>query len=326
MSEPARTRLVPADPGAFTASEVTISANRGTFVDGEARMAGLIPSTANALHAISATSPFDAAHHVFSFFASAGNASLVSVSAGGLAPVVYDVAAGSVVSAPAGVDASVEVWWTGIYRCAYAFDAGSGPTTYTVQLVNSAAIGAPFAGDGKTAAIYVAGLQVDVGLRAPGSLLAADAQPADHLVFSAADGNLPARSAISFTMKMIAPAAARATDQPILDLNRAGLSEEQVQLFVAGQSGDLKYTGRGGGVMRWLIDHQKPLADGQRHVVAGSWSPASASVGINGMVAAAPTLTHDAAPFVFDQIDVAFSPGTSDHLEGLVAGLAFSTP
>ena len=43
-------------------------------------------------------------------------------------------------------------------------------------------------------------------------------------------------------------------------------------------------------------------------------------------VATAPTLTQNAAPFIFDQIDVAFAPGTSDHLEGLLAGLTFSTP
>jgi hypothetical protein len=329
MSEPARTRLVPADASGFSASEVAVTPSQAAFIDGGARMAALIPSTANALHAITATSSFDAAHHVFSFFAQAGNASRVGVSAGGLAIAAYDVAAGKVLSAPAGVEATVEPWGNGVFRCAYGFDAGPGPTTYSVQLTDpsgAAPIEGPFAGDGASPALFVSGLQVDVGLRAPGSLLAADAQAADHLVFAANDGNLPARSAISFTMRMIAPAAARATDQPILDLNRAGLSEEQVQLFVAGQSGDLKYTGRGGGVVRWLIDHQPPLADGQRHVLDGSWSSASAEVGINGVVATTPTLTHDAAPFVFDQIDVAFSPGTSDHLEGLVAGLAFSTP
>ena len=292
-------------------------------------MAALIPSTATALHLISATSSFDAAHHVFSLFARAGSASRVGMSAGGLATAVYDIAAGKVVSAPAGVDASVETWGNGLFRCAYGFEPRPGSITYVVQLADpsvTTTIDAPFAGDGTSAALFVAGLQVDVGLRAPGSLLAADPQAADHLVFVANDGNLPARAAISFTMRMIAPAAARATDQPILNLNHGGLSEEQVQLFVAGQSGHLKYAGRGGGVMRWLIEHQTPLADGQRHVVDGSWNPASAEVAINGVVDTVPTLTQNAAPFVFDQIDVAFSPETSDHLEGLVAGLAFSTP
>jgi hypothetical protein len=329
LSEPARTRLVPSDPSGFTASEVTMEPLAGAFADGEASMTALVPSTAKALHTISATSSFDAAHHVFSFFARAGNASRVGVSAGGLATAVYDVAAGQVVSTPAGVDARVEAWGDGLFRCAYGFDASPGSTTYVVQLVDptaAAPIDTPFTGDGGSRALFIAGLQVDVGLRAPGSLLAADAQPADHLVFAAGEGNLPARAAISFGMRVIAPPAARPTDQPILSLNRAGLAEDEVRLFVAGQSGHLKYGGRGDGVTRWLIDHQTPLADGQRRTLEGNWNPMSAEISVNGIVASTPTLTQNAAPFVFDQIDVAFGPGTSDHLEGLLAGLTFLTP
>jgi hypothetical protein len=329
LSEPVRTRLVPSDAGGFTASELTVDPGRAAFADGEMRMAALVPSTASALHTISGTSAFDAAHHVFSFFAHAGNASRVGVSAGGLGTAVYDVGAGHVVSAPAGVDASIESWGDELFRCAYGFDAQPGPATYVVQLASPSAsspLDAPFAGDGTSPALFVAGLQVDVGLRAPGSLLAADNQAEDRLVFEAGNGNLPARTAISFAMRVIAPPAARPTDQPILSLNRAGLAEEEVRLFVASQSGHLKYGGRGDGVTRWLIDHQTPFADGQRRTLGGSWSPTTAEVAINGIVASMPTLTHDAAPFVFDQIDVAFGPGTTDHLEGLLAGLTFSTP
>ena len=329
LSEPARARLVPSDPGGFTSSELTVQAGRAAFADGEPRMAALVPTTASALHALSATSSFDAAHHMFSFFARAGNVSRVGVSAGGLATAVYDVAAGQVVTAPAGVDASIEAWGDGLFRCAYGFEASPGSTTYTVQLGNptaTAPVDAPFSGDGTSAAVFIAGLQADVGLRAPGSLLAADAQSADHLVFPAGAGNLPARAAISFAMSLLAPPATRPTDQPILSLNRGGLAEEEVRLFVAGQSGHLKYGGRGDGVTRWLIDHETPLADGQRRTLDGSWSSTSAQVTINGIVASTPTLTQNAEPFVFDQIDVAFGPGTSDHLEGLLAGLTFSTP
>ena len=217
ISEPARMRLVSPDPGAFAANEVTVLPDQGTFVDDDARMAALIPSSATALHAISATSSFDAAHHVFSFFARAGNASRVGVSAGGLATAVYDLVAGDVVSAPAGVDATIEPWGNGVFRCAYGFDPSPGSTTYSVQLVDPADVApsdAPFAGDGTSAALFVAGLQVDVGLHAPGSLLAADAQPADHLAFAASNGNLPSRAVISFTMRMIAPAAALRARRP----------------------------------------------------------------------------------------------------------------
>jgi hypothetical protein len=317
VSEPARMRLVPGDPAGFTATEVGVVADQAGFADGEARMAALVPTPTNALHAISATSTFDAAHHVFSFFARAGHASQVGVSAGGLDTAIYDLASGRVMAAPAGVDASIEDWG-GIYRVVYGFDPAPGPGTYVVQILDPTAAG--------TQAVFVAGLQVDVGLRAPGSLLAADMQPADRLVFAAGGGNVPARPAISFGMRMIAPAAARPTDQPIVSLNRAGLSEQEVFLFVSGQSGHLQYEGRSGGVTQWLIEHPTGLVDGQRRVLDGSWNATSAEIAINGIVATAPTLTQNAAPFIFDQIDVAFAPGTSDHLEGLLAGLTFSTP
>jgi hypothetical protein len=327
LSEPARTRFVPADATAFTASEVQVKAGQAAFADGEDRMEGLVPTTASAPHSLTTTSRFDAAHHVFSFFARAGAASRLAVSAGGFAAAVFDVSAGAVVSAPAGVDATIEAWGQGLFRCAYGFDASPGPATYVIRLVDpnpTSAADALFAGDGVTAAIFVAGLQTDVGLRAPGSLLAADPQAADRLAFAADGGNLPDRASVSFTLRMIAPGAARATDQPILSLNRAGLSEDEVQLFVVGTSGHLEYSGVGGGVSRWVIEPKSTLADGQRHVIAGAWSTTSARVSINGVVDAQPAT--GATGFRLDQIDVAFSPQSSDHLEGLVAGLQFSTP
>jgi hypothetical protein len=329
LSEPVRKRNVPSDPMGFGPSEVVMVPRAAPFADGEVSMTALVPSPASALHTISATSSFDAAHHVFSFFARAGKASRVGVSAGALATAVYDVAAGQVVSTPAGVDAKIEAWGDGLFRCAYGFDGSPGATTYVVQLADptaAAPIDTPFSGDGASAAVFIAGLQADFGLRAPGSLLAADTQAEDHLMFPAGEGNLPARATISFALRVIAPPATRPTDQPILSLNQAGLAEEEVRLFVAGQSGHLNYGGRDQGVTRWLIEHQTPLADGQRRSLEGSWSPMSAEVAVNGIVASTPTLTRNAAPFVFDQIDVAFGPGTSDHLEGLLAGLTFSSP
>jgi hypothetical protein len=329
LSEPRRTRLVPADAHDFGSTEVAVLAAQAPFADGETRMEGLVPSTANALHRLTAVSAFDAAHHVFSFFARAGASSRVGASAGDDAAAIFDLRAGSVVSAPADVDARIEAWGDGLFRCAYGFDAVPGPTTYTLLLLDpaaSASADGAFVGDGVTPAVHVAGLQVDVGLRAPASLMGGDVQAADHLVFAADDGNLPPRTIMSFGLRVIAPAAARPTDQPILNLNRAGTSEDQVQLFVAGNTGRLKFLGVGRGVTRWTLEHQTPLDDGQRHVIEAAWSGTSAQVAINGVVDVQPSLVASAWAFAPDQIDVAFSPQSSDHLEGLVAGLRISTP
>jgi hypothetical protein len=335
LSEPARTRFIPGDAEGFAASEVVVQSSQAPFADGEPRMEALVPSTASAPHTLTTTSHFDAAHHVFSFFARAGAASRVAVSAGGFAAAVFDVAAGIVVSAPSGVDATIEPWGDGLFRSAYGFDASPGQTTYALQLLAPGAAlptDAPFAGDGTTAAVFVAGLQADVGLRAPASLLAVDTQDADRLVFAANDGNLPASAAVSFGFRMIAPAAPRATDQPVLNLNRAGLAADDVQLFIvgtdgaAGASGHLEYSGTAGGVRRWSIEHVILLADGQRHVIQGAWSATSAQVAVNGVVDSQPALVAAPPAFELDQIDVAFSALSTDHLEGLVAGLQISTP
>jgi len=335
LSEPARTRFVPGDAEGFAASEVVVQGGQGPFADGESRMEALVPSPASTPHSLTTTSHFDAAHHVFSFFARAGAASRVAVSAGGFAAAVFDVAAGIVVSAPSGVDASIEPWGDGLFRSTYGFDASPGETTYALQLLAPGAslpADPPFAGDGTTAAVFVAGFQADVGLRAPGSLLAVDAQDADRLVFAANDGNLPASAAVSFAFRMIAPAAPRATDQPVLNLNRAGLAADDVQLFIVGTagavgaSGHLEYAGTAGGVRRWSIEHAILLADGQRHVIQGAWSATSAQVAVNGVVDSQPALVATPPAFELDQIDVAFSALSTDHLEGLVAGLQISTP
>jgi hypothetical protein len=335
LSEPARARFVPGDADGFAAGEVTVQIGQSTFADGEPRMEALVPSTASAPHTLTTTSHFDAAHHVFSFFARAGAASRVAVSAGGFAAAIFDVAAGIVVSAPTGVDVAIEAWGDGLFRCAYGFDASPGETTYALQLLAPGAAlptDPPFAGDGTTAAVFVAGFQADVGLRAPGSLLAVDAQDADRLVFAAKDGNLPASAAVSFAFRMIAPAAPRATDQPVLNLNRAGLAADDVQLFIvgtagaAGAGGHLEYSGTAGGVRRWSIEQSIVLADGQQHVIQGAWSATSAQVAVNGVVDIQPALAAASPAFELDQIDVAFSALSTDHLEGLVAGLQISTP
>ena len=338
VSEPARTRLVPGDARGFAASQVAVQtgqANLGTFADGEPQMDALVPSTKRAAHADGDEPVRCCPSRLLLLRARGRGFARCRLRRRGFAAVAPDVAAGTVVSAPSGIEAAVDAWGDGLFRCAYGFDASPGQTTYALQLLApgaSSPVDPSFVGNGVTAAGFVAGLPADVWLRAPGSLLAADTQDADRLVFAANDGNVPASAAVSFALRMIAPAAPRATDQPVLNLNRAALAADQVQLFivgtvgVAGASGHLEYAGTAGGARRWSIEHETVLADGQRHVIEGAWSTTSAQVAINGIVDIQPALAAAPPVFALDQIDVAFSPLSTDHLEGLVAGLRISTP
>jgi hypothetical protein len=61
-------------------------------------------------------------------------------------------------------------------------------------------------------------------------------------------------------------------------------------------------------------------------MIQGAWSATSAHVAVNGVVDSQPALVAAPPAFELDQIDVAFSALSTDHLEGLVAGLQISTP
>ena len=189
LGEPARSRVVPSAASAWQPAGLTLGPSATPFPDGEPRFATLTASPANSAHTLSFTATAGA-DQVFSLYARGlTTAARVGASAGALGQAVFDLSAGRVVAAPAGVAATIESWGDGVFRCAYAFDAGVGPSTYAVRLLDDAG-NETFAGAG-VAAVEVAGLQVDVGLGHPGSLLATDIQPADQLTFAGDDGNLP---------------------------------------------------------------------------------------------------------------------------------------
>jgi hypothetical protein len=326
LSEPQRMRGLPADPLAWQATALTLGAGAVPFLDGEPRFAALVPSTAAAGHGLSLTGAFGAARQILSVFAHAdGGASRLGLSAGNAGTATFDVVAGTVVSAPAAVAATIEPWGNGVFRCAYAFDALDGPTPYAVDVLDATGA-ATFAGDGATPAFDVAGLQLDIGLAHTSSLLGADPEPADHLTFAADHGNLPATAAVSVELRVLLPPGPRLTDQAVLNINRDGSFDDQVQLFVRGDLGRLTFWGLSGGATHWTFDHPASLLDGLRHAVDAEWDATSARLVVDGVPATQAAIISNAQPFALDRIDVGFSLASSGALEGLVAGLRIATP
>jgi hypothetical protein len=318
LSEPERTRGVPGDASAWQPAALTVAATATPFADGEPRFAALAPSTVSGAHALSFTTAAAGARLVFSFFVHRVNAARVGANAGGAGTAVFDPSAGSVVSTPAGVVATIEAWGNGIFRCTYAF-AAAGPTAFSVRLLDDAG-NETFAGTG-VPAVEVAGLQVDTGPLAR-SLLGADMQPADRLTFRADDGNFPTGSSGLIALRMLLPPGARLTDQAIVNVNLGGSFNDQVQLFVRGDLGLVKFWELSGGAMNthWTFDGVTPVIDGRRHALQASWDAASAHLVIDGASASMPAIIPNTQPFGFDRIDVGFSE-SSGALEGLIAGL-----
>jgi hypothetical protein len=320
LSEPLRARLVPASALDWTPSELSVVGASASFVDGQNSMVALVPSTMSAAHKLSVNANAGPAHQVFSFFATGSKARYVGAEVGGVGRAVFDLTAGLVVSSPTGVRATIEDWGQKIYRCSYTFVAVAGPTTYSVDVL-STADGAPFAGDGATPWALVAGLQLDTGLVNAGSLLTDNTQDGDELSFVGDDGNLPTTTAASISFRALLPAGPRITDQAFVNLNLGGSFMEQIQLFLRGDTGQLKFWELRGNVTHWSFDHPTTtLLDGAPHAIVADWDATSARVAVDGVVAMEKALGAN-TPISFDRIDVGFSGHSSGALEGLIAGL-----
>ena len=320
LSEPKRTRWVEPRADAWSAGGLTVQANSAPFADGEQSMARLVPSAQQAPHTLSITGTYGGARQALSFFARAEQGQLVGVAVSGLQQAVFDVAAGQVVSAPAGARASVEAWGDGLFRCALSFEPDPGALTYELELLDTAD-GLPFAGDGNTAWLHVAGLQLDVGEAYAGSLLASDEQAGDRLSFVGDDGNLPTGTTVVERFRVLLPEGPRLTDQAVLNFNRGGEFDNQVQLYVTGDTGELKFWGLSDGATHWAFTHPLTPSDGLRHQIEASWGPGFATLSLDGNALTKDPLITNEPPFLLDRIDVSYSANSSGSLEGLVAGI-----
>ncbi len=325
LGEPERSRSLKARAEAWTASQLTVLDAHADFADGERRMQGLVPSIGQVSHALSVTGTFGGAQQALSFFARAAQGQSIGVSVTGRDRAIFDVAAGKVTTAPANAQASIEPWGDQLFRCSLVFVPDAGALTYQLQLLGPGNAEL-FAGDGKTAWLDVAGLQLDTGLAYPGSLLAVDIQAADQLSFVGNDGNLPELSAASARLRVLLPEGPRLTDQSVLNLNHGGEFANQAEMYVVGDTNELKFWGLNAGTTHWAFVHPRSLVDGLRHQLEASWGPDSAELTVDGESVMKKAQVANKPPFSFDRIDVGFSSNSSGSLEGLVAGIEIGKP
>jgi hypothetical protein len=328
---PQRSRLLPPDPSGWTASEVTVAANHDPFADGENHMSALVPSTNVVAHVISGSAVVGATQDVLSFYARARAGHRLGVKVSGQNEAIFDLSALSAAS-PAGVGTIMEDWGQELVRGAYIFtNAAVGPITFELHLLDDSASGEPFAGDGQSAWVDLAGLQVEVAASYPGSLIGADVQPADQLVFVANDGNVPNASSVELRTQVLLPLGSRLTDQAIVNLNLQENYANQVELFVTGAATGqsmLEFLGLQGGVGLWAVQDSMSVVDGNRHSIRAEWSPRAASMWVDEMQSPATQAVQadGGAPPSLDNLDVGFSVNSSGYLEGLVSSIEVGVP
>jgi hypothetical protein len=319
LSEPQRTRWLDPAPEAWAPGALTRLSNNAAFADGARGMTGLVPSTQVGPHSLSVTGTYGGARQALSFFARAEQGHLVGASVSGFDVAVFDIEAGSVVTEPTGTRASIEAWGDGLFRCALSFEPDPGPLTYELTLLDDTNADS-FAGDGVSAWLDVAGLQLDVGDAYAGSLLATDNQPGDRLSFVGDDGNLPTGSEVVERLRVLLPQGPRLTDQAVLNFNRGGEFENQVQLYVTGDTSELKFWALSEGEAHWAFTHPASAIDGLRHQIAASWTPSAATLSVDGAAVTRNALITNEPPFVLDRIDIGYSADSSS-VAGLVAGI-----
>jgi hypothetical protein len=272
---------------------------------------------------LSVASTAGSQNQVFSFFVHPVTAARVGASGGAAGTAVFDLAAGRVVSMPAGVSASIEAWGSGVFRCSYALGGNAGPKTYAVHLLDDAG-NETFAGPAAVT-IEIGGLQVDDNLAVAGTLLAADPQRADRLTFVANDGYLPTGTAGRVSLSVLPPAGFGVNDQAILNLNRGGTFEDQVQLYVIGQGtadrGNVKFWRLENNATHWSFNGGLAVVDRRVHALEASWDVASAHLVIDGQPTQMTAQMANDQPLALDRIDVGFSQASSGALSGLVSAL-----
>jgi hypothetical protein len=293
-------------------------------VDGETHLEALIPTAVVESHRLTRRGAFSGPRQSFSFFAHAGAGHRVGVAVADRGTVIFDLLAGAVISAPAAVTATIEPWGRGIFRCGYTFQSGGGALDYQVVLVDDAGVSLFGGADQVMPWIHVGGLQVDVNQPYPASLLAASAQQPDDLTFVADDGNLPA-SATTLDLRVLLPGGPRLNDQALVNINRAGSFDDQINLFVEGKRTVFEFWALGV-PGTWTVVHPLMAKDGTRRRVTTSWGDGMARVWVDGVLASENVRDAPAPAARLDRLDVGFSLHSSAHLQGLLAGLQLKGP
>jgi len=285
-------------------------------------MEGLVPSTVDGAHSLVRSRDYGGQPLAFSFFARSGSSGFVGVSAGALGVAVFDLSNGTVVTPP-GVQAQVEDFGGGLFRCAYVATPPAGAVEHRLHLLAGGALAA-FAGDGVSASVFVAGLQVEIGEALPTSLAPLGNRGVDRLTFLGTDGNLDPLGAGIVAEARLA-AFSRVTDHAIVNLSRLGTFDDEINVFLAGASGQFAFGARANGGGVWGFQNPTSGIDGEMHTLRAAYNVSGLELTVDGESSFFVPGDGVMIPSALDRMDIGHSGDASGPLEGLVRRVGFST-
>lgn len=320
--EPTRAYGDDISAASFGATELTVSAGAALFADGTTSMEGLVPSTTSGAHTLARSRAYGGQPLAFSFFARAGTSGFVGVSAGALGVAVFDLGNGTVVTPP-DVQAHIEDFGGGLFRCAYVATPPAGSVEHRLHLLADGALAA-FAGDGVSASVFVAGLQIEIGEALPTSLAPPGNRSVDRLTFLGTDGNLdPLGAGVVAEVRLAA--LPRVTDHAIVNLSRLGTFDDEINVFLAGASGQFAFGARADAAGVWGFQNPTSGIDGETHALRVAYDASGLELTVDGESSFFVPGGGVVIPSALDRMDIGHSGDASGPLEGLVRRVGFST-
>jgi len=199
-------------------------------------------------------------------------------------------------------------------RLSYSFEVEAGPGSVKLSILadDGAAV---FAGSGNVAAQLG---DVEVRFRSFSTPLPVFGaiQQADHLVYPARNGNLPAGSWFGFSAEIWLPAAPLVADAAIFNANFSTHADQQINLFVTPQDGTLLFWGLQGDATHWNFSNPRSVTDGNLHQIVASVGPGGAELGVDGETSSEPAGEYDLA--TLDRVEIGASAGSSGPLTGII--------
>lgn len=278
--------------------------------DGTMTADGVVCTAVAEAHRIrAAASVTNGVANCWSVFAKAGTASKIMLynTQDANCTAKFDLAAGARGDIGSSIlDANIEPWGNGWYRCWCAFTGGAAVTAFH-YILNTSDWGIAWTADGTSNAVYLWGAQMEVG-RAPTSYIVvpstAPVQRTADGFRLAGEGNLGGvgsnqRGGLSFRMMM--PAFTPSAAHELIELNDGGSSSDRIRLYVS-TDGYVHLDSAATGGNAGAVQVNRAVCDGASHLVRAKWINNRLALSVDG-VAGTPD-TDCTIPDELDRIEV----------------------
>jgi hypothetical protein len=305
----------------WTAAELTTTLGSSDGPTDDDSLLGLTPSALDAEHTLERLGPVGDGPAVLSLFGRAGSKRRVRLEVVGVATASFDIADAVVLASANVLAARAEAWGDGLSRLSLTYDSAGGPHTLRITVLDDDS-SPTFAGDGSSA-LELGDAELRFGTISTPLPTFGDIQRADHLVYPAGNGNLPAGPWFELAAEIWLPPAPLIADAAVLNANFASRYDQQVNLFVSALHGTAAFWGIQGDATQWQLASDVTLVDGELHELSAALGPDGATLRIDGNATSEPAGAFDIG--VLDRIDIGKTTSSSGSLTGVVRRVAITS-